>query len=250
MNIITPKQFVIRGIIVFFCLVYSCNPFCVKAQVADKAVYLSDIKQELQKEWPKNRTVNLVFHGHSVPSGYFDTPNVRTLQSYPYLTLQTLKENYPYAVVNTITTAIGGEDAEQGNARFGEEVLTHRPDVVFIDYALNDAGRIGLERARNAWETMIREALDKQVKVVLMTPTPDLRVDILNPDTPLGKHAAQIRELAAKYKIGLVDSYATFKQLKQDGADLTAYMSQDAHPNEKGHRVVCDLIAQWFHLRN
>ena len=216
-----------------------------KTQVTGKAVYLNEVRLELQKEWPENRTVNLVFHGHSVPSGYFVTPDVRTLQSYPYLTLQTLKEYFPYAVVNTITTAIGGENAEQGCARFGE-VLAHRPDVVFIDYALNDVGSIGLERARNAWETMIREALDRRVKVVLMTPTPDLRVDILNPDAPLEKHAAQIRELAAKYETGLVDSYATFKQLKQGGADLNTYMSQDAHPNEKGHRVVCELIAQWF----
>lgn len=38
--------------------------------------YLSDIKTELQKEWPKNRTMNIVFYGHSVPAGYFKTPHV------------------------------------------------------------------------------------------------------------------------------------------------------------------------------
>ena len=219
--------------------------FSLKAQVADKTTYLSDIKQELQKTWPENRTINLVFHGHSVPSGYFDTPNVRTLQSYPYLTLQTVKEYYPYSVVNCITTAIGGENSEQGCARFTSEVLIHRPDVVFIDYALNDRG-MGLERARKAWETMIQEALKQHVKVVLMTPTPDLTEDILNPEMPLEKHARQIRELAAKYQTGLVDSYAAFKQLKLNGEDLNMYMSQFNHPNEKGHRIVCDMIAQWL----
>ena len=229
------------AIISVFCL------SCLKVPVADKAVYLNDVKQELQKTWPQNRTINLVFHGHSVPSGYFDTPTVRTLQSYPYMTLQMIKKYYPYAVVNTITTAIGGENSELGCARFASEVLTHRPDVVFIDYALNDPGSIGLERARAAWETMIQEALKQQVKVVLMTPTPDLRVDILNSNTSLGQHAQQIRELAEKYNVGLVDSYAAFKQLKQNGADLTTYMSQDAHPNEQGHRVVCDLIVQWLY---
>jgi len=217
----------------------------MKAQTADATDYLSAIRQELQKTWPENRTINLVFHGHSVPSGYFDTPNVCTLQSYPYLTLQTVKEYYPYAVVNTITTAIGGENSEQGCVRFSNEVLVHRPDVVFIDYALNDRG-IGLERARKAWETMIQEAFKQHVKVVLMTPTPDLTEDILNPEMMLEKHTLQIRELAAKYQTGLVDSYAAFKQIKQNGEDLNLYMSQFNHPNEKGHRIVCELIVKWL----
>ena len=67
------------------------------AQVADTAAYLSGVKAELVKQWPKNRTINLVFHGHSVPSGYFRTPDVRTLEAYPYQVLEGVKEQYPYA---------------------------------------------------------------------------------------------------------------------------------------------------------
>ena len=40
---------------------------------ANPSTYLSDLKKELQIEWPKNRTINIVFHGHSVPAGYFKT---------------------------------------------------------------------------------------------------------------------------------------------------------------------------------
>ena len=50
----------------------------------DQTVELTQIRRELQKKWPDNRTVNLVFHGHSVPSGYANTPNVKTLQAYPH----------------------------------------------------------------------------------------------------------------------------------------------------------------------
>lgn len=217
----------------------------LNSEMAEKTIYLNELKQELLKAWPENHTINLVFHGHSVPSGYFNTPNVQTLQSYPYLTLQTIKEYYPNAVVNSIVTAIGGENSEQGSVRFAEEVLVHRPDVIFIDYGLNDR-RIGLERARSAWEKMIQEALKQHVKVILLTPTPDLNEDILNPDAPLGKHSQQIRELAGKYQTGLVDSYVAFKQLKQKGSDLKMYMSLHHHPNEMGHRIVRDLILEWF----
>ena len=52
------------------------------------------------------------------------------------------------SVVNCITTAIGGENSEQGCARFTGEVLAHRPDVVgavYFDWdmtALNELQRI------------------------------------------------------------------------------------------------------------
>ncbi len=47
------------------------NKSYVKNEVVSSTDYLKEIKLELKKEWPKNRTINLVFHGHSVPAGYF-----------------------------------------------------------------------------------------------------------------------------------------------------------------------------------
>jgi hypothetical protein len=47
------------------------------AQIADESEYLSDLRQELQEKHPKNRLINLVFRGHSVPSGYFSTPDYK-----------------------------------------------------------------------------------------------------------------------------------------------------------------------------
>src|SRR5690606_18832528 len=171
------------------------------AQVASEQLYLDGITQELKKEWPDNRTINLVFHGHSVPSGYFNTPRVKTLQSYPHLVLRGIKAHYPSAVVNVITTSIGGEQAEQGSLRFEEQVLTHRPDVLFIDYALNDR-KIGLERAKEAWASMIIKAKERGVKVILLTPTPDLAEDILDDNAALARHSRQIRDLASRYRVG------------------------------------------------
>ncbi len=220
-------------------------PLFSYSQPADEADYLDGLKIELRKTWPNNRTINLVFHGHSVPTGYFNTPNIRTLQSYPHLTLEAVKVAYPYAAVNAITTSIGGENAEQGSRRFSKEVLVHRPDVLFIDYALNDRG-IGLERAKKAWESMIKEALAKKLKVILLTPTPDLTEDILDDNSPLEQHSRQIRELAGRYGLGLVDSYAMFKERKRNGEDLKKYMSQSNHPNEKGHRLVRELIIRYL----
>ncbi len=146
--------------------------------------YLDSIKTELQKKWPDNKIINLVFHGHSVPAGYFKTPAIHTFQAYPMLVLKKVTEAFPTASVNCIRTAIGGENSEQGAKRFDSTVLNYHPDVLFIDYALNDRP-IGIERARLAWESMIQKALKQNIKVVLLTPTPDLHENILSNDAPL-----------------------------------------------------------------
>src|SRR6478736_4606465 len=86
---------------------HSLFPLCAQTPMPDTN-YLSAIKSELIKPWPGNRTINIVFHGHSVPAGYWHDHEVHTLESYPNLTLEKLKAKYPYAVINIIVTAIGG----------------------------------------------------------------------------------------------------------------------------------------------
>jgi acyl-CoA thioesterase I len=215
------------------------------ASPADPGTYLNDLKTELEKQWPNNRTINLVFHGHSVPAGYFKTPVVNTLEAYPYQLLRQIKGRYPYAVINVINTSIGGENSQSGEKRFAAEVLPHRPDVLFIDYALNDR-RIGLAEARKAWESMINEALKRNIKIILLTPSPDQRVDLLESGNELEQHALQIGQLAAAHGIGLVDSYSLFKQQVQHGENVADFMSQVNHPNEKGHALIADELMTYF----
>ena len=148
-------------------------------------------------------------------------------------------------VVNVINTSIGGENSESGLKRFEADVLTHKPDVLFIDYALNDRG-MGLERAKAAWEKMIRLALEKNIKVILLTPSPDQRVDIKDDLSILDQHANQIKELAKSFQIGLIDTYALYKNKVKSGSNLVDYMSQVNHPNEKGHQMITDEIMGYF----
>ena len=213
--------------------------------IAEPNDYLKEIKEELKMEWPNNRTINLVFHGHSVPAGYFKTPIVNTLDAYPFQVLKGIKEHYPHAVINIINTSIGGENSVSGAERFDAEVLIHRPDVLFLDYALNDTG-IGLERSKEAWHSMIGKALDQKIKVILLTPSPDQRIDIMETDNVLGQHQKQIRQLAMENGVGLVDSYTLFKEKVLAGDSISKYMSQVNHPNKEGHKLIADEILTYF----
>ncbi|MBL8024978.1 MAG: SGNH/GDSL hydrolase family protein [Fibrobacteres bacterium] len=209
--------------------------------------YLLETVNLCKVQWPANRTVNLVFHGHSVPSGYFCTPAVDTLNAYPHLTLIELRQKFPFSVINTIVTAIGGENSEKGAARFETEVLNHRPDVLFIDYGLNDRG-LGLATAKKSWSKMIELALKKNVKVILLTPTLDNTVDPAKPTAnELYKHVKQIEGLAKTYKVGLVDSYnAMINYCKVNNVKIERLLSQSNHPNKIGHEIVASQIINWF----
>lgn len=215
------------------------------AAEAEHTTYLAGLSAAMQKVWPKNRTITIVCHGHSVPSGYFRTPVVDTFNAYPHLLHRGLKERFPHAVINVIVTAIGGEQSESGARRFANDVLTHKPDLITIDYSLNDRG-IGLERARVAWTAMITAAKQAGIPLVLLTPTPDQAAKLDNPKDPLVQHAAQVRALAQEHHVGLVDSLERFKARMAQGTPLPELMSQGNHPNRAGHELVSAGLLEWF----
>jgi acyl-CoA thioesterase-1 len=236
------KIFLFLACYLFGFLVHAQN---TESEMVNPSDYLSELKTELQKEWPKNRTISIVFHGHSVPAGYFKTPQVNTMGAYPNLFLKKLKEIYPYAVVNVIVTAIGGENSVRGAERFESDVLIHKPDVILIDYALNDRG-VGLGKAYLAWNSMITLAKSKNIKVILLTPSPDQNVNLADSTNELKKHSLQIHRLAAENQVALVDSYKAFEFLYSDKEQLAKYMSQVNHPNELGHELIANEIIEWF----
>lgn len=212
---------------------------------ANRATYLAEFAQLARVDWPANRTLTVVCFGHSVPAGYFKTPEVRSLEAYPHLLRMRLAEKYPHAVINVIVSAVGGENAQTGAARFERDVLPLRPDVVLVDYALNDR-RLGLERARRAWVSILEQAKARGIRVLLLTPTAATNENLEDPASPLNQHAEQIRELARLHGVGLVDSLARFKAHVTQGGAWTDLLSQVNHPNRRGHELVADALAEWF----
>ena len=225
----------------------TCNSEAEKVH-ADPALYLRPVIDSLKTHWPDNRAVNIVCHGHSVPAGYFATPRVDSLNAYPHLLRVALAERFPYSVINVIVSAIGGESSDAGAERFERHVLAHRPNVVTIDYGLNDR-HIGLQPALQSWESMIVAAKKAAVGVLLLTPTPDLTQQADAPDEerqPLLDHAEQIRQLASTHQVGLVDNQIAADAYCRYTGELSDLLSWSNHPNRAGHVVVARALMRWF----
>jgi acyl-CoA thioesterase I len=241
------KRRTLLGILIFSILacVYSHGDDVVKSKDIGKATYLADVSALLKVKWPMNRTVNIVCHGHSVPAGYFRTPKVDTFNAYPHLLHKELKNRFPHAVINVIVTSIGGESSDKGAKRFEKDVLSHNPDIITIDYGLNDR-RIGLEKAKKSWTAMLEAAKAKGIKVILLTPTGDMSAKLDKQNDPLNQHAEQIRNLAKQHGVALADSLAAFKAYTANKGQLADLMSQGNHPNRKGHDLVEEELIKYF----
>jgi lysophospholipase L1-like esterase len=222
------------------------SSFALTAAAQSPPGYFEDLIAAMRVDWPKNETIRIAAHGHSVPAGYFKTPEVRTFDAYPHLFHAGLKQRFPNAVINVVVTARGGEDSASGAARFERDVLSLRPRLVTLDYGLNDRG-MGLDRARAAWSSMIRKAVDAGSKVMLLTPTGDSRVaDFLSDAELLTRHAAQIRELALEFRLPLADSHGIYQDHVRQGGAIADLLSHVNHPNRRGHELVALEMLRYF----
>lgn len=65
-------------------------------------------------------------------------------------TLQWFRDTYPQAQIKEINAAIGGTGSDLGVYRFGQDVLAHKPDLIFVEFAVNDGGA----SPENIWRGM------------------------------------------------------------------------------------------------
>ena len=71
--------------------------------------------------------------------------------------LALLQEKHPAVKWSEINAAIGGTGSDLGVFRFGQDVLQHKPDLLFVEFAVNDGGAEPLQ-IHQAMEGIVRQA--------------------------------------------------------------------------------------------
>jgi hypothetical protein len=78
-------------------------------------------------------------HGEDVRIAYFGG-SITAQDGWRPKTLKWFQEHYPNAKVSQINAAIGGTGSDLGVFRCGQDVLAQHPDLVFVEFAVNDGG--------------------------------------------------------------------------------------------------------------
>jgi len=128
------------------------------------------------------------------------------------------------------------------------DVLPLKPDVVTIDFGMNDArgGDAVLPIYRRATGELISQLRLANVRPVLLTPSPEERSQEGQPagsayNLMLSKYSAAVREIAARDKVPFADQFQPYVELvdrarKTDPAFKT--MPDGVHPFPSGHLVM------------
>ena len=172
--------------------------------------------------------------------------------------------------VEMFTSGVGGNTTEMARRRFEHDVLDHNPDLVIIWFGLNDSAvdvwddppatktRVSKGRYEENLRYFIQTLAARGAKVILMTPNP-LRwaEDTLEmygrapylPDDPNGfnvivpEYVEIVRKIASEEQIPLIDVLEAFEQYgATDGQSVDDLLLDGMHPNDKGQRLVADLL--------
>lgn len=138
--------------------------------------------------------------------------------------------------------------------RFEGAVLAHHPDIVIIQFGINDSyvdsddslasSRIPLASFRNNLKYMIQSLKDDNVTVILMSPNAFGANKESWRHQRLSLYAEQTRELAKEQQISFIDIYSFFESFG-DGtpAARDILLLDGLHPNDLGHSKIVRLIA-------
>ena len=156
--------------------------------------------------------------------------------------------------VRVTNVGIGGERTDQALTRL-QKVLALQPDVVTIMYGTNDsyvdkgktASRLSRDRYRDNLVRLVTELLRRDIMPVLMTEprwADDAKPNGLgeHPNVKLEKYVEACREVAAMWRVPLVDHFARWSKAKKDGVTLRDWTTDGCHPNPVGHRVLATTI--------
>ncbi|MGB0580203.1 MAG: exo-alpha-sialidase [Limisphaerales bacterium] len=162
-----------------------------------------------------------------------------------------------------INAGIGGHNTDHARKRFQKDVLSKNPDLVIIQFGINDAAvdvwkkatkpRVSIERYEKNLKFFVATLKGRKAKVILMTPNPIRWTEKLkrmygkppyrgnDPDgfnVLLRDYAQVVRKVATDNRIPLIDVYRTFDEAK----DIDSLLLDGMHPNNRGHQIVADKL--------
>ncbi len=170
-----------------------------------------------------------------------------------------LQTQYPDSTIEEIHAAIGGTGSDLGVFRLGQDVLRHEPDLLLVEFAVNDGGAAP-DRIQKGMEGIVRQtwAANPLIDICYVYTLTEKML----PDLKAGKMpraASAMEELADHYEIPSIHFGVEVARLESAGelvfkapkpaAPATAkpivFSSDGVHPHvETGHRLYSEAIAR------
>lgn len=138
--------------------------------------------------------------------------------------------------VKFVNAGLSGTPSKLGVLRLERDVLVHNPDVVFIEFAVNDGSDAAF---KDAYESMVRNLLqnDKDIAVVLLMSITE------------NGHTSQeyMKQIGEYYQLPII-SYADALTYMFENERMTwkDFSNDQSHPNISGHKLVSEMIENYY----
>ena len=188
--------------------------------------------KNLMKRAANGESLVIGFLGGSITQGSLSsTPK----NCYAYLVYEWWKKSFPNAAFSFVDGGIGGTTSHYGGARAWKDVLCYRPDIVTVDFSVNDDANEFFE-----------ETYEGTLRRLLAAPSAPAVVVLNNVFYDTGKNAQDYHNrIADHYGIPHVSIKDTVYPDVESGKIVRADITPDnLHPNDKGHRLVADEICK------
>lgn len=180
--------------------------------------------------------VTLVYLGGSITEGASAKP--QATRCYAYLSAQMFAEKFmpDPSRLRYVNAGISGTPSLLGITRAAQDVLVHEPDVVFVEFAVNDSND---PTSQMVYESLVRKLLtsESQPAVVLIFTLLNSYYSCQPHMMLIGKH----------YDLGMISVKDAVQPQIMSGAMKWADYSADyAHPTTEGHAFVAQLVGNYF----
>ncbi len=185
----------------------------------------------------KAGALNIGYFGGSITAGAGASKSAET--SYRALTTRWFREQYPKAKITEINAAIGGTGSDLGAFRCQKDLLSGKPDLVFVEFAVNDGG---------APESRVIRSMDGIVRQIWRAnPETDIVFLYTIHHSAMGEvyDRGQLpftiqwhNKVAAAYRIPTLNIGEGIWRLVHDGKQTwEAMLPDNVHPSDAGYEV-------------
>ena len=234
-----------------FVLVCACSTLIVSAQTpVYQAVKAEKFRPRegignLFEKIKNNKEITIAYLGGSITAANGWRPQ----------TTAWFAKTYPAVKFNEIHAAIGGTGSDLGVFRLQSDALQHNPDLLFVEFAVNDGGQAPEQIWKNM-EGIVRQTWRKDPTTDIMfvyTISSNMTNDLKRGECP--RSAGAMEMLADFYGIPSVNFAREISELQEAGklvfksetkpADGKIWFAKDdCHPtSEEGHPIYTAMLA-------
>ncbi|MBS0208926.1 MAG: hypothetical protein JSS27_08240 [Planctomycetes bacterium] len=191
------------------------------------------------------KSLTIGYLGGSITAGAGASDSRKT--SWRALTTAWFQQQFPDATIKEVNAAIGGTGSDLGAFRCPRDLLAKDPDLVFVEFAVNDGGSAE-QRVKRATEGIVRQILlaNPWAEIVFVyTTTKTLAPAYAQGELP--KAVTYHHAIAQHYGIPEINvGRALVEQIAQGNGTWETLTTDGVHPNDAGYALYMKTIAEYL----